>query len=297
MKWVGSSGRFRSGGACSPRPVPPACYYPQISTLEFRRRSVGLKAPEVPSGPKARGERRKITAFSHRSRNRLREVYLDGPWQSMLTLTYHERRPDGAQSKRELDRWLQMLRRRKICYLWVLEWQTRGYPHYHVWIDRTLPEIEWTTLMAAWASIASPGDQKAMNVALHPDSYLLWTVTVKSNYATKYAIKNEQKVLPEDIESYGRWWGSSRGVDGICHNEKLETYPDEDGEVDQGAVVAYRQIRRYLASRQPRPYRRNFVGEIGCQTIRRIVDFYLRRTGSPPPNTTDPPNSEQGLQK
>lgn len=169
------------------------------------------------------GDRGEVKQFSDRSRDRLSWIYSQGPWVSMLTLTYHEEWPsDGRESKRQLQTVLQMLRDKSIHYLWVLEWQSRGVPHYHIWMDRRFPDVpawqddgrnSWRNIMRAWLKATGQiNDEKACKFGFHQSSYVDWEVKVGNNYAAKYADKQTQKGLPPGVERYGRWWGCSYGV-------------------------------------------------------------------------------------
>ena len=169
------------------------------------------------------GQRSKVTIFSRSSQNALGWVYSQGPWSSMLTLTYPCTYPDGETSKAQLNVVLQKLRRMHIKYLWVLEWQARGVPHYHIWMDRRFRDCplsedlqdlqSWRPIMTTWLrAIGEDSNPRALAFGLHQKSYIDWEVRVGNNYAKKYASKQEQKCLPPGVEKFGRWWGCSRGV-------------------------------------------------------------------------------------
>lgn len=217
------------------------------ANIQFHRRGVVIHMPgEAPKG----GPRGKVRQFSAASRKRLGWAYMNGPWASMLTLTYGGASfPDGPTSKRSLAVFLQSLRRQGVAYLWVLEWQGRGWPHYHVWMDRELEPHEWRPLVETWLrAIGEDQNQKARRVGLHPASYTPWAVLPWDNYAVKYAEKQAQKGLPAGVESYGRWWGTSTrvaeptaeiGVD-------LEWIDKRTGEYIKPGAAFLRQVRRAL---------------------------------------------------
>lgn len=158
--------------------------------------------------------RSEITIFSRKSRNRLSWIYSQGDWKSMITLTYHNSFPDYQVSKGHLHAVLDRLTKNGIKYLWVVEFQSRGFPHYHVWLSKSLDGDEWRDYMKTWLNVTKEhnGDEKAINFHMHDASYTEWDVRFDLNYAVKYAQKQKQKGLPVGVKKFGRWWGSSRNI-------------------------------------------------------------------------------------
>jgi hypothetical protein len=212
---------------------------PEKCTLKVYKRGVAL------SGLKGRGgcpgKRGIITDFSAAVRRRLSKVFIQGPWRSMVTLTYHHWDNNNMpyrMCKKQSNSWKQELRRRGILYMWVVEFQRRGAPHYHVWLDRELSETERIEIMECWLRVSGQeNDNQARDFALHSASYTPWTITEKSNYAAKYGDKNKTKVLPAGVKSFGKWWGCS-------YNLKLEQEEIEIPEVSK--QVIRRQVKRYI---------------------------------------------------
>ena len=205
------------------------------------------------------GKRGRVVDLSRGSRDNLAWVYVQGPWRSMLTLTYHETYPDGATSKQHLNTWLQHLRRKGIKYLWVLEWQGRGFPHYHVWMDaefRDCPLWEdesdthsWRPLMMHWLNITQQNvNQKTIDFALHQKTFCPWEVRAGNNYASKYASKQDQKGLPVGVKSYGRWWGASVGINKPIRSIEIPEFSDIPEEKDNltNSVKFKRDAKRAL---------------------------------------------------
>jgi len=198
------------------------------------------------------GKRGKIEKFSQSSRRNLAWKYSQGPWLGMLTLTYPTD-PTKEDAKRHLHAWLQVLARRGLRYLWVLEFQRRGTPHFHVWIDADVADkircdrlrrsFNWRTLMVAWLRIIGEAkNDKARKVALHPFSWCPWEIRVGNNYAAKYADKICQKQLPERYDGFGRWWATTRNVvqtRSVKIEERAET------------VQFRRNVIRYMERRFP----------------------------------------------
>jgi len=221
------------------------------------------------------GTRGRVVDLSTGSRANMAWVYVQGPWRSMLTLTYHESFPDGRTSKAQLNTWLQHLRQRGIKYLWVLEWQGRGFPHYHVWMDaefRDCPLWEdesdgksWRPLMMHWLNITKQNvNQKTIDFALHQKTYCPWEVRAGNNYASKYASKQDQKGLPMGVDSYGRWWGASVGINKPIRQIEIPEFSDIPEEKDNltKTVKFKRDAKRALEhwSTHPPKKRRTLSG-------------------------------------
>jgi len=226
--------------------------------LETWRRGIRIRNPAGPSRAPAatRGE---VRQFSDSSRRRLSWIYAQGPWCSMLTLTYHGDFPAPVEGKRQLGRWLEGLTRRGIRYLWVLEWQRRGVPHYHVWLDRTFADCplsddknrqnSWRPLMESWLRLSGQSeDRAAAAFGLHQKSYVDWEIRVGNNYAAKYAQKQQQKGLPPGVETYGRWWGCSRGVNLPESVRIIDVDPESPDCQLTESVIYRRQVRRATAA-------------------------------------------------
>lgn len=201
----------------------------------------------------ARGPRRKIKKFSSKSwvnlMYKVRNTYMI-PF-SMLTLTYPRDFPlDGRQSKIHLDALLKALRRRfrYIAYIWFLEFQSRGAPHYHLLttVDLSLVDgaegrldtrtrrrvfggqIKWVRYYtnkqlslwlaetwnrivfesSAWSSESKRETHKRVSTAW--EQLLLRDGAVR--YVAKHFSKAAQKKVPRDFRNVGRFWGASRSV-------------------------------------------------------------------------------------
>ena len=121
----------------------------------------------------------------------------------MATLTYGATYPTtGPEVKRHLRSLWERLRRRgylgtESC-VWWLEFQERGAAHVHFlgtgWIEKG-----W--LAEAWAEITG-GDARActrVEGLRKPER--------AGSYAMKYAMKSEQKDVPDGFDRPGRFWG------------------------------------------------------------------------------------------
>jgi len=94
------------------------------------------------------GKRQRVTALSPRALNRLAILATSTPvrFKSLITLTYGANFVlDGTKVKYHLNFMLTKLRRSygKFDYLWFLEFQARGAPHFHILV--TLPPPQQKT--------------------------------------------------------------------------------------------------------------------------------------------------------
>lgn len=217
-----------------------------------------------------KGERGKISHLSRRSRSRL--LLLVSTWKksfrSLITLTYGQNYPlNGKGVKSDLNRFLTRLRQvyDGVGVVWFLEFQKRGAPHIH--LLTTLPgpdDGERLWFAGMWSAIANRGcdwqytsletwgGKLVEGQALTTMGAVRWSHTRKkawsdirqtdgaARYASKYALKPYQKIVPEAYRDVGRFWGASR-----CF--KLD-----DGEVVYGSE---KQIREFLSLKG-----RNFDG-------------------------------------
>jgi hypothetical protein len=179
--------------------------------------------------------RGKIETLSMASRRRLAIVAANTEvcFRSFVTVTYPKEFPcDGVIVKEHLHLLLAGLRRKclGVSYLWFLEFQRRGAPHLHLFLSAALPEPleplrrvsgrvrkvvmihrpwqDW--LSRLWFKIVGSGDEK------HLRAGAAWEVIEKpdgaARYVAKEAYKTFQKVVPDDFQNVGRFWGCSRDV-------------------------------------------------------------------------------------
>lgn len=141
---------------------------------------------------------------------------------SQFCLTYHQSTPDGATAKKHLNAWLSALRRAApgVGYLWILEFQSRGVPHFHVWLTAPYSEPLWKRLGAAWHRLAEPSSPQHLwwhteerlgtNGKLQR-SFMAWDMK-GAGYLRKYMSKEAQKCVPDGFGWCGRFWGCTRGL-------------------------------------------------------------------------------------
>jgi hypothetical protein len=151
---------------------------------------------------------------------------------SQFGLTYHENWPsDGRVCKAHLNAWLTALRRILPGggYLWLLEFQQRNAPHYHVFLTVPPDESIRLQLAEAWCRITSPGDPDALCFHQNQRNWVDWDMR-SGSYLCKYLDKEAQKCVPADYVQFGRFWGNSRGLE-------ADPVPILLGDLDQSALV------------------------------------------------------------
>lgn len=153
-------------------------------------------------------------------------------FKSMLTLTYPAIYPDdGEDVKKDISALLQKFRRMRLGeYLWFLEFQKRGAPHFHILteLDVITPKLR-ADIGLYWAGRIAQSDwlfnkhleaddyirhvNNAVKVATHDKSFeLLRDADSAKKYAMSYASKERQKTVPKQFKNVGRFWGASDGV-------------------------------------------------------------------------------------
>jgi hypothetical protein len=157
-----------------------------------------------------RAKRSKIIKFSWRSARRLRHLVRNSEdvWKAFITLTYPAEYPcNGRETKAHLNAFLQFLRRKGIKCVWVLEFQSRGAPHYHVIVSEFVPK---EGIAERWYKIVGSGDEKHLRAGTGISS--IRSKAQLHSYLSNYIKKLDQKTPPEGFEDVGRFWGSSRNL-------------------------------------------------------------------------------------
>jgi len=237
-----------------------------------------------------------LESFSSKSRRRLRFRAINAfpALVSQFGLTYHNEWPsDGRLSKAHLNAWLTTLRRLipGVGYLWLLEFQKRKAPHYHVFL--TVPPDEETRLKlaAAWCRLTSPDDPQALRFHQDSRNWIDWDMGTGS-YLCKYLDKEAQKEVPESYYNVGRFWGNSRGLEAepeLIPLEELEESVEVDqdtGEVYGGQSTIIRWLGR-MAERQTYGYSRfrsrapysSYTILQGASGFRQIENYFKQKKG------------------
>jgi hypothetical protein len=161
-------------------------------------------------------KRKEISGFSDKSRRRLRFSACNSfpALSSQFVLTYPADFPtDGAESKIQLNLFLTNFRKKfkGTPYLWVLEFQRRGAPHYHLFTPLPVTEANRLWLASTWVRIACGGSPAALRFHSNQRNFIPWDMG-NGSYVCKYLEKERQKDVPDGYVNVGRFWGASRGL-------------------------------------------------------------------------------------
>jgi len=206
-----------------------------------------IRTPANNKKPLTHAERGDILEFTYKSRRRMlfKLAQLDVYWQSFITLTYPGKYPkDGQEVKSDLNRFLSWYRRfwrepgfpqdgdreSPPYYFWFLEFQPkRQAPHFHVITSKPDYRPKAIACIAGqWANQMSekyngPSILDGLNAreealkVYKVHTYDKQVAPIQSSdgalrYAAKYAYKTHQKIVPQNYENVGRFWGVSRGA-------------------------------------------------------------------------------------
>lgn len=157
-----------------------------------------------------------IDHFSSKSRARLK--FVAGNCFPLLVsqfcLTYGASNipADGRETHNHLKRFLDAVRRKYpgSTYLWTLEFQRRGVPHFHVFFSFPPSELKHEWLARKWCKITN-GSAGQYVVHRNERNFVSWDMK-KGGYLCKYLEKQEQKKVPNNFENVGRFWGCSRNM-------------------------------------------------------------------------------------
>ena len=180
--------------------------YSQDAKFEYKREKE--KVPVRQS--KSLSKRGPISHYSKRSIKRLKFLLRNTAdmWKGLITLTYPSDFPkDGRLCKKHLDTFLKFLRRRGVRYIWVLEFQERGAPHYHIFVDRYISKED---IALRWYKIVGSGDEKHLVAGTRVEA--IKNKGLVFHYISSYISKLSQKQVPDDFQDVGRFWGASRGI-------------------------------------------------------------------------------------
>lgn len=267
-------------------------------------------------GVRPGGKRERISEFTEASRRRFRERLGAVRYSHMgrcfwVTLTYHNAFPDPDSAVVDVQRFLRYFRSRfpRGSYVWRLELQKRGAPHFHLllWFGDTWhryrpgrgsgfdvvklgPRIcsefwfhrQRTRLRDEWTALVARGDKYHRKYGCKVENVRRGFESV-SWYLQKYVSKAEM-----DVRYGGRRWGFSYGI------------PAEPFAVVEGERVPrlVRDLRRYLAAKRRRFLscadglggRVGWVRSGGCLVRGSPVRWNVGRRSLPSDSRGDPVN-------
>lgn len=245
----------------------------QVYNYEVKVGLKGLKGRSV--WVRERPPRGKIVYLSKSSVRRLDHALrcMEPYCKVLVDLTYPNEFPwDGRLVKYHLNRFLKWLVRQGVeHYLWCLEFQQRGAPHFHVICDYFVDKED---VSAAWFKIVDSGDTRHLQAgtrvgAVRSQGGLL-------HYFQKYIRKQGQKEVPAEYESVGRFWGYDNA---LCKPQETIAYTSPDGKNVLGSIRPLRKLReRKLAAvgrRAPRGEGKQRGFSIRTKNPRGLVQQFL----------------------
>jgi len=158
------------------------------------------------------GQRGEVRGLSLSSAARMRGYLRDcvANYGVFITLTYPSGHgEDGVRAKRDLKCFIQRYSRaakagsKSFSAFWFMEWQKRGAIHFHIYGTHELPK---DTISRWWYEIVGSEDTRHLRAGTRIERIRSgrdgWVA-----YASKYASKSVQKVVPEGFGWSGRLWG------------------------------------------------------------------------------------------
>jgi hypothetical protein len=253
------------------------------------------KAPTAPdrSGTLLQG-------FSRKSKSRLRFLAANCADQliSQFCMTYGDVWPlNGRSLKADLHKFLVYLKRSfpHSEYLWIAEFQTRGCPHFHLFTNIEVNQVNHQELTRIWHQVAGYGQDKHLRVHGHKSNFIPWKMLTGS-YLCKYLDKEHQKAIPQGFQSFGRWWGNARtlkpsstwiSLEEIEQQLAQDICNTETGEV-QEEINPTRYLLRTLGRYHERKNRRSWFRKVhdrsqtlltGAQVFHQTLEYLHKLKG------------------
>jgi len=193
-------------------PTTPTWCYQVFAKDAYVCRSFAATTP----AEKAPAPRANIFEFSDKSRQHLDHVCSNSGHliKSQFCLTYRNQNPeDGEAVKVHLDKWLKSMRRRfpDLGYLWVLEFQERGVPHFHVFLTVPVDRQMQKKIAKSWVRITK-GDRVQYWWHCRLSNWISWKMDSSKYLLKNYCVKIAQKDVPANYRNVGRFWGNSRNL-------------------------------------------------------------------------------------
>ena len=223
--------------------LDPSLFIPLSSTVhyvEFSKDVFVCRHPQtMPPQDRPGGTRASIYEFSDKSQANLDHVCCNSGHRirSQFLLTYHDQNPtDGKQVKKHLDAFLKAYRRiyPGEGYLWVIEFQLRGVPHFHLFFTVPPDRRQQERLAKSWVRITK-GSDKQLRFHLKPKNWIEWKMDSSRYLLKEYCVKVAQKDVPPQYQDVGRFWGCSRNMQPLG---KVHT-PEEVAQAAQPSVMPW----------------------------------------------------------
>jgi hypothetical protein len=234
-----------------------------------------------------RGDRSAISSFTQDSKRRLKFAAANAfPLLiSQMALTYHMRHPSGREIKKDLNRFLTSLRREypDVGSLWILEFQTRKTPHFHLFLTLPHTTLGLHRFMAdKWHEIAEPDSREHLRFHRHERNFIPWDMG-SGAYLCKYLDKEHQKAVPEGFEGVGRFWGASRNLvpppSIVDMNDVSLAFSHEEVDIETGEVTTF-DAPKYLTRQLCRHHEKSLRKCKWKSSARRRLTSYTLPNGT-----------------
>lgn len=209
----------------------------RVESLQIYPRSIKLVRDFKGKKPSScSATRSEISSFSAKSKSRLKFTASNSFPQliSQFGMTYHKTTPDGRTVKKHLNQFLTELRSKypESKHLWILEFQSRGTAHFHIFLSMQHSSALGKELGKIWNRIAEPDSKQHLKFHQHEKNFISWDMG-SGSYLCKYLDKEHQKSVPTGFTGVGRFWGNSRG---------LVPDPDDISMVDIDNAYSYQRV-------------------------------------------------------
>jgi len=195
----------------------------------------------------ARGERGKIKGFSRKSRlaflSTAATLDRNAETPKFVTLTYPAEYPEQFQDwKSDLQYFAIYLSRKypAASFLWKLEPQQRGAPHYHLLLWG-VPFLDKEWLSRTWYEIVGSNDERHLRAGTRVENVRSWNGVM--SYAGKNYMGKECQAPRNWPEYTGRYWGIY-GRKNLPRSEKVEIDMSY-----RGLVRVHRLLRKYFRAK------------------------------------------------
>jgi hypothetical protein len=192
----------------------------------------GWEAPPKPIGAKE-GVRDIIEDMSPKSRRRCAFAFSNSPrdWGVMATLTFEKQPKDCKAGLAKFSRGIRREFGADLQWGWVMEFQSRGVVHFHVFFERLAFEARgWLHpahveifrrkgkyvdilrgpaerfIVDLWCSASGEKSDRFVRFQRGGIVEILRSPEAAGRYVAKEASKRQQKRLPEGVDKAGRWW-------------------------------------------------------------------------------------------
>jgi len=123
-----------------------------------------------------------------------------------------------------------------------MEFQERGAPHFHIF-GTWFPDKD--VVATIWYNIVNSDDKRHLAAGTRVEFFKHGRAGM-SSYASKYALKQEQKTVPENYQNCGRFWGVY-GYRAVMSADTIIWRKDaKNGNIQTIIAILYADLQKYL---------------------------------------------------